>query len=148
MLRGLSSFVQVTVIGRLGSDLTRHSKRAVEPLMADWCDGTPIIRVGSESEWHRGGTNTHTLHEHLDTVRSRKLGGTVKLDVTQRYTLTWLSSQSNLLWTLPPKKNQNQKIPFSEFINSSFAFVKPFCAKCNGLSFRVVCFYCQAFCFL
>ena len=58
--RGLSSFSQDTVTGRLGSDLTLQSKRAVEPLKADWCSSPRTMRVGSGVCVKVGGSVTHT----------------------------------------------------------------------------------------
>lgn len=69
--RGLSSLVQVTVMGRLGSDFTLQSKRAVEPLMADWCSGARTIRVGSDLERGYRDMRTYRVEKvaHLEASR-------------------------------------------------------------------------------
>lgn len=56
----MSSLVQLTVTGRLGSEVTLQSRWTVEPRMADWCSGALIIRVGSEVEAGEG-EHTHTV---------------------------------------------------------------------------------------
>lgn len=57
--RGLSSLVQVTVTGKVGSEFTLQSKRAVVPLTADWCTGACTIRVGSASQRAYKGINSN-----------------------------------------------------------------------------------------
>lgn len=81
-------------MGRVRSDLTRQSKRAMVPLMADWCSGALTIRVGSETHPEN---NTHAC---ISGTISGDIGKAMSSLIPDNHIVEFPISCNSIIWTI------------------------------------------------